>query len=201
MSGLAMRHMSAGGIANVGHAVARSGTPDGLQPTGDEAYIAQAAMGAFQLGKAVKGLLARSARKLQSKVDDFVAKLPRKTTPTRTAANQYEIKHTGPYNYTISGGGESFAIDGYRGATILEAKFAGNVKGSPYIPGSSCPPDVREAILDQARDGLKRLRTIIESGQTPFTSVEIITNTPEAKKLFETMLKEERVRGIVRLAQ
>src|SRR5690606_37875162 len=50
-------------------------------------------------------------------VEAFVAKLPRKNTPTHSAANQYEIKHTGPYNYTVSGGGQNLDIDGYRGRT------------------------------------------------------------------------------------
>ena len=34
-------------------------------------------------------------------VEEFVPTVPRKATPTKTPANQYEIKHTGPYNYTV----------------------------------------------------------------------------------------------------
>ena len=44
------------------------------------------------------------------------------------------------------------------------------------------------------------MRKIIRSGQTPFKAVEIITNTPESKALFERMLKESGVPGTVRLA-
>ena len=101
--------------------------------------------------------------------------------------------------HTISGGGESFIIDGYRGITILEAKHVGNVKSSPFVPGSTCHKPVREKALNEVRDELRRARTIIESGETPMKSVEIITNTPESKALFETMLKESGVPGTVQL--
>jgi hypothetical protein len=132
-------------------------------------------------------------------VDEFVEKLPRKNTPTNTAADQYEIKHTGPYNYTVSGGGEKFDIDGYRDATILETKHVGDFSSSPYVPGSSCDEVVRGIILDEAREKLSRLRTIIDSGETPFTSVEVITNTEESKALFENLLKELSLKGTVQV--
>jgi hypothetical protein len=121
-------------------------------------------------------------------------------TPTKTAANQYEIAHTGPHNYSVSGGGAEFDIDGYQGTTIVEAKHVGDVKSSPYVPGSSCYEPVRTKALNDARDELQRVRTIIRSGETPFNSIEIITTTPESKALFERMLKESGVRGTVRLA-
>jgi hypothetical protein len=134
-----------------------------------------------------------------SNVDEFVATAPRKATPTKTPANQYEIEHTGSYNYTISGGGETFDIDGYRGETILEAKHVGKPKESPFVPGSSCPEHVREEIVAQIRDELRRARAIIESDATPFMSLEVITNSEEAKVFFEGLLDEMRVPGTVQL--
>jgi hypothetical protein len=131
-------------------------------------------------------------------VDEFVSKLPRKNTPTSTPANQYEIKHAGPYNYTVSGGGVSFDIDGYRGATILEAKHVGKPAISPYIPSSSCSDVARKIILDKMNAELQKARTIIESGATPFKSIEIITNSREAKSLFEEMLRQHSLPGSVR---
>jgi len=68
------------------------------------------------------------------------------------------------------------------------------------VPGSSIPDGVRAEILGDVRKELTKVRTIIESGQTPFTSIEIITNSEEAKALFEGMLKELSVPGSVRLA-
>ena len=143
--------------------------------------------------------MTRSASNLGSTVDEFVAKLPRESTPTTSAASQYEIQHAGAYNYTVSGGGAKFDIDGYRGSTILEAKYVGDSKISPYVPGSSCPNAVRDKILKDVRNELGRARTIIESRSTPFKSIEIITNSPVAKKFFEGLLKESRVPGNVRL--
>jgi hypothetical protein len=151
---------------------------------------------------------ARSARDLSrvanarrlAEVDEFVKKLPRKTTPTSTAAGSYEIKHTGPYNYTVSGGGAKFDIDGYRGTTILEAKHVTKPHSSPYVPGSSCPEAVRSEIVEGVRSEFTKLRKIIESGSTPFKQVEVITNSLEAKSFFEALLKELRVPGKVRVA-
>lgn len=150
--------------------------------------------------KAARGLSqAASAAELE-KIDGYIAKRPRTPTPSKTAANQYEIAHTGPQNYNVSGGGAKFDVDGYRGTTILEAKHVGDVKSSPYVPGSSCYEPVRSKALNDVRGELRRVRTIIRSGETPFKSIEIITNTPESKALFEGMLKEAGVPGTVRLA-
>jgi hypothetical protein len=170
---------------------------------------AQIAAGALGLGanfQAVRGLKASAPTKPAppapakpaQNVDEFVAGLARKATPTTKAANQYEIKHTGPYNYTVSGGGATLDIDGYRGSTILEAKHVAKPTESPYVPDSLCPDAVRKKVLNDVREELNRARAIIESGTTPFTSVEIITNSPEAKKAFEAMLREASVPGTVR---
>lgn len=153
------------------------------------------------------GANAKSARDLSraanarhvAEFEGFVKKLPRKVTPTRTPADLYEVKHTGPYNYELSGGGVKYEIDGYRGSTILEAKHVDKPNSSPYVPGSTCPEKVRKSILADARDRLKKAATIIKSGSTPFKSVEIITNTPGSQKLFEKMLKEIGLPGTVRL--
>ncbi|MGQ0635097.1 MAG: hypothetical protein ACT4QC_10830, partial [Planctomycetaceae bacterium] len=162
--------------------------------------IAGGALGLAANVKAARDLSRAAAAAQLAKVDAYITKCPRKNTPTRTAANRYEIAHTGPYNYTVSGGGAEFEIDGYRGTTILEAKHVGNLKSSPYLPGSRMPRFVREKILDKPRNEMRRLQQIIRSGETPFKSVEIITNTPESKALFESLLKEFGVPGKVRLA-
>jgi hypothetical protein len=162
--------------------------------------IAGGSLGLIANANTARGLSRAAAAAQLEKVETYVAKCPRTPTPTKTAANQYEIAHTGPHNYTISGGGTKFDIDGYQGTTILEAKHVGDVKSSPYVPGSSCYGPVRTNALDKVRNELQRARTIIRSGETPFKSIEIITNTPESKALFEGMLKEMEVPGKVRLA-
>jgi hypothetical protein len=52
--------------------------------------------------------------------------------------------------------------------------------------------------VEGVRRELAKVRTIIESGSTPFKEIEIVTNSPEAKKFFEGLLKQMRVRGNVR---
>jgi hypothetical protein len=178
------------------------GVYDATQNGVNIANGAQVAGGLLGLGanaKAARDLSRAAAARKLAEIDRFVEKLPRKNSRTATAADQYEIKHTGPYNYEVSGGGVKFEIDGYRGSTILEAKHVDKPRSSPYVPGSSCPDKVRAQILADARDRLIKARKIIESGATPFKSVEIITNTPRSKKLFEDMLKEINLPGAVRL--
>lgn len=165
---------------------------NGAQVAGGLLGLSANAKSARDLGRAA------NARHL-AEIDEFVKKLPRSSTPTATAANQYETKHTGPYNHTVSGGGADFDIDGHQGSTILEAKHVGHASSSPYVPGSSCPQAVRDKIVDGVRSELARVRTIIASGATPFKNIEIITNSPQAKKFFEGLLKEMRVPGKVRL--
>jgi hypothetical protein len=188
------------GIKDVGFAVSMSGSPAGLKPTNIEYDIALGVPTVLALGRAA---LARGAAKAAAEAeiaaDKYIATVPRKPSLTATAANKYEIEQTGPYNYNISGGGAKFEIDGYRASTVLESKHVGNPQNSPYVPGSSCPDKVRAEILDRTRNALRRARTIIKSGSTPFKSVEIITNSPEAKTFFEGLLKELDISGTVTL--
>lgn len=162
--------------------------------------VAGSALGLAANVKAARELKHAAAAAQLARVEAYISKCPRSLTPTKTAANRYEIAHTGRYNYTVSGGGAQFDIDGYRGTTILEAKHVGNLKSSPYLPGSDIPESVRTKILEPTRDELRRLRTIISSRETPFKSVEIITNTKESKELFEGLLKEFEIPGEVRIA-
>ena len=111
---------------------------------------------------------------------------------------RYEIKHAGPCNYTVSGGGATFDIDGYRGSTIIEAKQVGDLKSSRSVPRSSCPESVRTQALNGTREQLHRIPTIIKCGSRPLKPVEIITNFPGSKMLFERFLTEARVPGTVR---
>ncbi len=164
------------------------------------AQIAGGVLGLSANAKAARDLgRAANARHL-GEIDEFVKTVPRKATPTRTPADAYEIKHTGPHNYELSGGGVKYEIDGYRGSTILEAKHVDKPNSSPYVPGSTCPEKVRAKILTDTRDRLKKAATIIKSGSTPFKSIEIITNTAGSKALFESLLREIGLHGTVRVA-
>ena len=100
------------------------------------AYLGEAVLRIFGIKYILKPAKGIDPRVFTEIVDDYVSRLPRRNTPTKTPANLYEIKHTGPINYTVSGGGEKFDMDGYRGTTILDAKHVGKPKISPFIPGS-----------------------------------------------------------------
>ena len=162
--------------------------------------FAAGAIGLAANAKAAQGLSKAGSAAQLEKVEAYIQRCPRSPTPTKSPANRYEIAQTGPHNYRISGGGKHFDIDGYRGTKILEAKHVGNVNSSPYVPGSSCYGPVREKATKEARDELLRVRTIIQSGEAPFKSIEIITNTPESRAFFEGLLKEVGVPGTVRIA-
>lgn len=164
------------------------------------ARIAGGALGLAANVKAARELKQAATAAQLARVEDFIAECPRTSTPTKTAANQYEIAHTGPYNYKVSAGGVRAEIDGYRGTTILETKHVGYLKSSPYVRGSKFPNFIRRKIVRRLGNQLMRLRQIIRSGETPFKSVEIITNTPESKAFFERMLYVFDVPGTVRLA-
>lgn len=59
---------------------------------------------------------------------------------------------------------------------------------------------LRRNVIQRIRNQFTRFKKIIESGETPFKSVEIITNTPESKLFFERMMELFEVPGTVRLA-
>jgi len=168
---------------------------------GSGAQVAGSLLGLTANAKTGRDLARIADARRLAKIDEYVATLPK--TPTRQSRPEdlYERRHTGPYNYEISGGGKTFQIDGYRGSTILEAKHVEKPKASPYVPGSTCDERIRELILSDARKRLGKVETIIKSGSTPFTAIEVITNTPGSKLLFEGMLKELGLPGTVRLAK
>jgi len=165
------------------------------------AYLGEAVLRIFGIKYILKPAKGIDPRVFTEIVDDYVSRLPRINTPTKTPANLYEIKHTGPFNYTISGGGAKFKMDGYRGTTILDTKHVGKPKISPFIPGSDIEDKYRKFILDEVRDELDRIRTIIKSKETPFDSLEIITNTNESKAFFEGLLQEFKIPGTVRISE
>ena len=145
------------------------------------------------------GSLRGSRAAKNADVDEFVSSVPTKNTPTKTAANQFEIRHTGNRNYTVQGGGEALDIDGYRGTTILEAKHVGKPGRSPFVPGSAAPDFIRQGILDQVDDELRRMGKILDDPSNPFDAVEVITNDPRAAELFGEMMKARGLRPNVKV--
>jgi hypothetical protein len=93
------------------------------------------------------------------------------------------------------GGGEKFDADGVAGDSILEAKFCGDLKGSPYIKGSECPEWLYQRILHEQKNEFRRMAAIINCNETPLKNVEIILNTPLSAPYFSDLLKEFGING------
>ena len=138
---------------------------------------------------------------MSDKITNFVSNLPKKQTPNNQSEDVFEIKHTGKWNYQIQAGSTKVYIDGYRGKTILEAKYVKNPQRSPFISNSEIPPFIRKKILNKIKDEIKRIGIVIGDSGNPFDSLEVITNHPASKSLFESLLKEFDIPGNVSLKE
>ena len=157
------------------------------------------AAGASALGVVGRAGELHDLRRTGRHLDEFMENVQTRSTPSRTAADRYEILHTGGKNYTIEGGGVRVNIDGYRGHTILEAKHVGSPGRSPYVPGSDVPEFVRGSVLESLQQELRRLNSVIRDPRTPFRNIEVITNSEPASQLFSVMMRRLRVPGRARV--
>ncbi len=138
---------------------------------------------------------------MSDEITNFVSSLPKKWTPNNQPEDVSEIEHTGEWNYQIEAGSTKVFIDGYRGKTILEAKYIKNPQRSLFISGSRIPEPIRQKILNQIRDEIKRIGIIIRDSGNPFNSLEVITNHPGYQSFFENLLKEFDIPGRVLLVE
>jgi hypothetical protein len=152
--------------------------------------------GAFGLSGNAAGFREASIR---NSIDQYIGGLSSRQTPSRTAADLFEIKHTGPTNYAATGGDKIVNIDGfsYRHRAITETKYVGSPATSPYVPGSSIPDAVRRSILGKTRNEFEQLGAVIADPSTPFNSVRVITNTSASQTYFRSLLNEVGVAGTV----
>lgn len=137
------------------------------------------------------------AKSMSDEIEDFVSRLPKKQTPRNSPEDFFEIQHTGEWNYQVEGSGTKIFIDGYRGRTILEAKYINNPDRSPYVPGSRIPDFLRQKIVKEMRDEFQRIENVINDSSNPFNALEIITNNSDAKSFFEGLLAELDISGAV----
>jgi restriction endonuclease fold toxin 2 of polymorphic toxin system/pretoxin HINT domain-containing protein len=148
-----------------------------------------------------KRLTPRQQREAASYLDGLTkpGSTDKKATPTKSPANQYEIRHTGPYNLTLRGGGTKIDADGFRARDgfALDAKHVGNPQKSPSIPGSKAFEPLRQRNLRDLRSELRRYRAVIEDSANPVRGLEIITNNQEAAAFFKRELRRARVPGRV----
>ena len=137
------------------------------------------------------------AETLAVKYRKWYSGLPLKPTPTSSAEDAFEIANTGSNNYLISGGGKQLWADGIRDTVIQEAKYIGNPERSPFIAGSKIPEFLRTKIVSDVEGEFARMAEIINSGETPLKSVEVITNNAQAVPFFEGLLKNFGLQGKV----
>lgn len=116
--------------------------------------------------------------------------LPRKSTPNRTAADRFEIEHTGPDNFRFRDGDEQVWVDGYRASerAVLDAKYVGNPRSSPFVEGSDIPPAIRQKILVKIEDEFRRYAAVVKDPDTVPEMLEVIVNSENARPFFEGLL-------------
>lgn len=141
----------------------------------------------------------KPAAEVTQEVQDWQKGFNRKSTPTNGPRNQYEIKHTGPDNIQVQGGGEEIWADGIRPETrsLLEAKCIDNPDSSPYIEGSKIPDFIRSKVISDVESEFRRYAAVINDPATPITNLEVITNEPAAVPFFEGLLRKFNIPGEV----
>src|SRR5262245_1851771 len=131
--------------------------------------------------------------------DDWIKEAPSKPTPATEPYGPYEIRHTGPDNFLVSGGGQEVWVDGARAADqhLLEAKYVGDPGRSPYVPDSSAPPFIRERVLNETEDEFRRYAAVVGDSGTPAKGLKVITNDPRAVPYFQSLLQKYNIPGQV----
>jgi hypothetical protein len=195
-------------VATAGSGAAATATTRAVRSADEVADLAEVARDADRAGDAADAArdADRAADARRAAAPDIGATqrwldgLPTKPTPNRTPADRFEIKHTGPVNYRLTGGGDSVWTDGFRPSdgTALEAKHVGNPQRSPYVDGSTLPEPVRAAIQADLENELQRYGAVIRS-DPHVRQLEIITNEPRAVPKFEQLMQRLGVPGQVRL--
>ena len=132
-------------------------------------------------------------------VDDYVAGLYTKATPTSTNAGLFEVEQTGPLNYRVTGGGTAINADGYQDTTLLEAKYVGNPTNSPYVDGSNVPQFLQDKIDLQQQYEFERYQAVISDPNVPFNSLNVLTNEPTAVPYFQRLMNQYQIPGEVRV--
>jgi hypothetical protein len=132
-------------------------------------------------------------------VENYVASLKTKVTPTSTNAGLFEAEQTGPLNYRVTGGGTAIDADGYAGTTLLDAKYVGNPKISPYVDNSNVPSFLKDKILMQQQYEFQRYKAVIDDPAIPFNRLNILTNEPAATPYFQRLMDLNKIPGEVKV--
>ena len=200
---------ASGGVSAAQRLAATAGTIDSITANliGAFGYLAGKAIGVNEgdaammaaVGAMGGDLFALGAGTKSARLDNYASGLYRKLTPTSTNAGLFEVEQTGKYNYRVVGGGTSIDIDGYRGTTMLEAKYVGDMARSPYVADSGIPAFLREKILKEQQSEFQRFKAVITDPSVPFNRVEVLTNHNDAVPYFRSLLNQYELPGTVRV--
>lgn len=128
---------------------------------------------------------------------EWIGQAPKIPVRDNSPAAQYQRKHAGAEEVTVSGGGVEVRADGARvsDAHLLEVKHVASPGSSPYVPGSSCPEPIRLRVREDLIQQLRRYAAIIRDPETPAVGLEFITNDMRAAAFFEGLMAEIGVQG------
>ncbi|WP_343828854.1 hemagglutinin repeat-containing protein [Massilia aurea] len=134
-----------------------------------------------------------------SSVDSYVSGLYKLETPTGKASGRFEVEQTGPYNYRVPAGNTTIDIDGYKGTTMLDAKFVEKPANSPYIENSNVPSFLRDKIRNEQQWEFERYKAAINDPTVPFNRLEVLTNEPRAVPYFQSLMDQFNTPGTVKV--
>lgn len=129
----------------------------------------------------------------------WIAQAPKQLVRESSQALKFQIKHAGPEEVLVSGGGQRVWADGVNPgkATLREVKFIESPDKSPYVPGSLCNAEIRALIKEQTLDQFQRYAAVLRDEATPAVALEVITNEARAVPFFEALMREAGVLGEV----
>ena len=89
-------------------------------------------------------------------------------------------------------------MDGFRGRTILEAKFTDNFNSSPFIPGTM-DPFVERIIQGKLDKEFEKFGILINDQSIPFNEIEVLINDDRMIPYFESLLQKYNLPGRVKV--
>ncbi|OQW92576.1 MAG: hypothetical protein BWK78_01290 [Thiotrichaceae bacterium IS1] len=141
----------------------------------------------------------KKSKSIKLTLTDWMKSLPKRVTPTYSLPYQYQIKHAGPEEFQVAGGGQEIWADGLRltDGFLLECKFIDQPDRSPFVADSQIPDFIRQRIVTQVADEWYRYAAVINDSQTPVMGLEVITNEPRAVPFFQDLLDRYGMNGRV----
>ena len=136
---------------------------------------------------------------MKNAIAEWASHLPRRATPSYSPNYLYQIKYAGTEEIQVRDGDEKIWADGIRvtDGFLLECKFIGKPKKSPFIEGSQIPQFIRDDIVADVEDEFCRYAAVINDPHTPVVGLEVIINEPKSIRFFQELLNQYQIPGHV----